>query len=81
MNTFSLDGLPDKDDAANALDLVREIQSLAEELPERAEDFGIQVLETTTDIGIYIEKHEHVTKRQLVALENMLEGIQRWFHD
>jgi len=81
MNTFSLDDLPNEDDVERATDLIKEIEGLVEELPERAEDFGMSVQETANDIAVHIEETSHVTKKQITALENMLDGLQRWFHD
>ena len=81
MSTFSLDDLPNEDDVERAADLIEEIEGLVEELPERAENFGMGVSETARDIAIQIEEEDRVTKKQLMALENMLEGLRRWFHD
>ena len=58
-----------------------EIELLAGDLPEDGEDFGMSVTEKTADIAANIETHNRVTDGQLTALENMLDGLQRWFHD
>ena len=68
-------------DVEAALNLVADIESLVEDLPEEGEDFGLSVSEKAQDIGANIEAHNRVTDGQFSALENMLEGLQRWFHD
>jgi archaellum component FlaC len=77
--TFALDD--NQRDIEQAEDLIEEINSLLEELPERAEDFYQSVSETVHDISIFIDKHRRVTKKQINALENMLYGIQKWSRD
>lgn len=62
----------------DALDLVEEIESAAEDVPERGEDFAASVLECANSIGDTIEQNEHATPRQMEALENMIEGLMRW---
>jgi len=81
VSTFDLDDISDEDDIEVALELISEIEQLVEDLPERAEDFGMSVQETANDIAVHIEETSHVTKKQITALENMLDGLQRWFHD
>ena len=76
--TFDLD---DSGDVKEALSLAEEIESLASELPEEGEDFGISVIEKAADIARNIEAHGRVTDNQFAALENMLDGLRRWFHD
>jgi hypothetical protein len=41
----------------------------------------VSVSEKAADIARNIEAHNRVTDKQLDALENMLAGLQRWFHD
>ena len=62
----------------DALDRVSEIESEAEDVPERGEDFAASVLEKAKDIGSTIEERSHVTDAQMDALDNMLAGLQRW---
>jgi len=80
-NTFDLGDVPDKDDIETARELIEKIETLADDLPEEAEDFGPSVIETAGDIANYIDEHDQVTKKQLTALENMLDGLRRWFLD
>lgn len=57
------------------------IQSIREkipDLPERAESFGISVEEKAESIADWIEKNDRVTEKQLSALKNMVDGIDRW---
>lgn len=68
-------------DAAAAVELAIDIQRLAEDLPDEGEDFGLSVAEKAADIAANIEQHERVTDGQWSALENMMAGLQRWFHD
>jgi Fe-S cluster assembly scaffold protein SufB len=69
------------EDVKTANDLIEQIESIVEELPEEAEDFGMSVSETASDIAEHIEKRGRVTKKQITALENMLDGLQRWTRD
>lgn len=62
-----------------ALEIAEEIQDLAEELPERAEEFAASITEQAGEIAADIEEHGRVTERQAGALQNMLDGVQRWF--
>jgi len=41
----------------------------------------MSVTETASDIAEYIEERGRVTKKQITALENMLDGLQRWMRD
>lgn len=77
--TFDFDDTDD--DVETATDLIEQIESIVEDLPEEAEDFGMSVAETASDISKYIDERGTVTKKQLTALENMLDGLQRWIHD
>lgn len=80
--TFSLDEFSDNhSEVKEALSIAEEIESLAADLPEAGADFGISVTEKAADIAANIEKHNRVTDGQLAALENMLDGLQRWFSD
>lgn len=78
--TFNLND-PTSDDVETAWELIEEIESVAEDLPEEAEDFGQSVLETVADITKYIEDNDRVTKKQITALENMLDGLRQWIRD
>jgi len=69
------------DDVAAALEIAEEIESLAGDLPTAGEDFGMSVLEKSADIAATIEERGRVTDGQMEALQNMLDGLQRWFHD
>jgi hypothetical protein len=68
-------------DVAAAVEMALEIQRLAEDLPDEGEDFGLSVGEKAADIAANIEQHGRVTDGQWAALENMLSGLSRWFHD
>lgn len=71
---------PNPKDIDEALELAAEIQDLVEELPERAEDFGISVAEQAADIARDVEEKGRVTRKQLEALRNMLAGVQNWLN-
>ena len=71
----------DEGDVEEALALAEEIEDLAGQLPEEGSDFGDSVSEKAADIAANIEAHGRVTDAQYTALENMLDGLQRWFHD
>lgn len=61
-----------------ALELVDQIEDAAMDVPERGEDFAASVVDTATSIGNTIEENEHVTDKQMDALENILSGLERW---
>ena len=65
-------------DWEEALEIVDEIHEVADDVPERGEDFAISVTEKARSIGATIAEREHVTDAQMEALENMLAGLQRW---
>ena len=60
------------------LDLVQDLISRANDLPEKAEDFAYGVIETLESMFAWIEKNHHVTDKQLKALDNMANGISQW---
>ena len=64
-----------------ALSIAEEIESMAADLPEEGEDFGESVAEKAADIAANIKSHNRVTDNQLNALENMRDGLSRWFPD
>lgn len=66
-------------DVEEALSIVAEICDLADELPEAGLEFGESVAEKARDIGANIESHNRVTEKQMAALENMKDGLERWF--
>lgn len=81
MKTFDLDTPDEPLDVIKALAIVHEIESLAEDLPDAGEKFGMSVSERAAEIAADIEDRDRVTANQFTALENMLDGLQRWFHD
>ena len=67
-------------DIEEAIALAKSILEDIEELPEVAEDFAASVGEKAASIIEWIEEHDHVTDGQIMALENMRDGIDRWLH-
>ena len=65
-------------DWEDALELCEEIEELLDELPDRAEEFATSVGEKVADMREWIEDNEHVTPKQLDALENMKAGCENW---
>lgn len=61
-----------------ALELVEEIESMAENMPSAASDFTESVLEKAKSIAETVESRGFATGAQLTALENMLDGMGRW---
>lgn len=61
-----------------ALELIEQILSGSENIPERGSDFAASVSEKASDIGRTIEERGVVTSNQLAALENMMAGVSRW---
>lgn len=69
----------EQDDACSeALELCDEIESLADQVPERGEDFARSVLDRMSDIRATIEERNTATSGQIQALENMRDGLSRW---
>lgn len=66
-------------DKERALMLSRKIISSSRDLPEEAEDFAVNVREKAESINQFIQKNDYVTPKQIQALENMMEGVDRWF--
>lgn len=71
----------EKSNVKYAIEVAEEIEDLAANAPDEANDFAISISEKAADIAANIEKHGRATAAQVVALENMLDGIQRWFSD
>lgn len=65
-------------DWEEAKELCEEILAELADLPERAEDFSAGVEERVLSIMEWIEENEHVTEKQIQALKNMREGIDKW---
>lgn len=61
-----------------AMELVDEIESLADDMPSEAQDFTESVLEKASSIAETIEAKNWVTEAQYKAIENMLSGMHRW---
>lgn len=61
-----------------AMELIEQILSGSENIPERGADFAASVSEKASDIGRTIEERGVVTSNQLAALENMMAGVSRW---
>ena len=72
---------PSNSDTKYAFELIAEIGSFAEDMPERGEEFATSVLDKTRHIEANIERFGRVTDGQISALENMRDGLSRWFHD
>lgn len=65
-------------DHDEAIELVREIQELAEEMPEKGESFAESTTAKALAIQQTIEENERVTPGQLTALRNMKAGMEKW---
>lgn len=68
----------DKCEWEDAIDFVNRIETEADDVPERGEDFAASVVEKATSIGASIGEMKHVTDGQMEALENMMAGLQKW---
>lgn len=64
-----------------AIEQCERIIDMTDELPEAGWDFGESVAEKCRDIWKNIEKHNRVTEGQQDALDNMEDGVSRWFSD
>lgn len=72
------------DRARKALSIAEEIIDLSEsaDLPDNGMEFAESVAEKARSISENIEENNFVVSDgQYTALENMLDGLQRWFHD
>jgi hypothetical protein len=66
-------------DLDEAAELIEEIKELCEEICSAGRDFADSVLEKTESIEESITDRGSVTSGQLEALENMRDGLARWF--
>jgi hypothetical protein len=64
-----------------ALALCDEIGAMADDVPERGEEFAASVCERARDIRETIEERCSVTDSQMAALENMAAGLAKWIRD
>lgn len=64
--------------ADEAIEQCDNILELIDELPERAEDFGMSVGEKVASIKTWIEQNDHVTDAQKQSLDNMQGAVLRW---
>jgi len=64
-----------------AMSLISEIEERADCICDAGRDFADSVWDKTESIMESVERSHSATDGQLTALENMLEGLQRWFHD
>jgi hypothetical protein len=71
-------GSPEATALDYATELIEEIREAAESLPMAGLEFASGVLETTDGIEQWIDEHSHVTEDQTTALENMLDGLNKW---
>lgn len=58
--------------------LFNNIEETAALIPERGEKFALSVLDTANDIMDSIEERSFATDEQIEAMENMLNGLERW---
>ncbi len=68
-------------DPDEALELIAEIEELAEQVPERGREFAESAVETAKSIGETIEQRQSVTPSQYKALENIEVALSNWLHD
>lgn len=64
---------------ADALTEIGDIMDQIDDLPDQAQDFGGSVRETLQSIYDWIEENEHVTEAQEEAVDNISNGVSRWF--
>ena len=73
------DAKDEKRESANsASEQCDRILDLCEQLPSRAEDFGVSIIEKIESIREWITTHDHVTDAQQEALDNMEAGVEKW---
>jgi len=66
-----------KDEALRLCDCII-IYLTEEDFPDSAVEFIDSVEKKTISIRDWVEKNNHATENQIIALENMLEGVERW---
>lgn len=67
--------------ADHAIDQASRIIDMCDELPEAGWEFGESVSEKCHSIILSIENFGSVTGGQQKALDNMEEGVSRWFRE
>ena len=65
----------------DAIEIANEINRLTGEICPAGQDFADSVSEKAIDITQAVTNAGQATDGQIDALENMLEGLQKWFHD
>ena len=65
----------------HCLEQCDEILRMCQDLPEAGESFGESVAEKVEGIRDTIAERGFVTSNQKEALDNMEDGVSRWFHD
>lgn len=61
-------------------DWIDDVLGKIEDLPERAEDFKESVQEKVESINQQVEEREFITKRQVDAVANIEDGVDRWLN-
>ncbi len=59
-------------------DLLAEIEELAEQVPDVGQGFAESVLESIRGISETVQETRYATDKQIVALENMRDGLRKW---
>lgn len=59
-------------------DLLAEMHELAEQVPDVGQGFAESVLETIKGISDTVRETGIATDKQIVALENMRDGLRKW---
>ena len=60
------------------MDTIEGILDEAEDLPERAEDFAVSVIEKLESMLEWVQENQHITEKQIDAIRNMEAGVSRW---
>ena len=72
---------PREVDYRDAIEQAERIIGMAAGLPDAGSDFGESVAEKCRSIIDWINDRGEVTRSQEESLDNMENGISRWFHD
>ncbi len=59
-------------------DWLDDVLSKIEDLPERAADFQESTREKVSSITEQVQEREFVTKRQMIAVENIEDAVDKW---
>ena len=67
----------DECDWESEIERCNSLMDMCNEVPERGEEYASSVHEKAGSISATIEDNQHVTEKQMEAIDNMMAGVQR----